>query len=155
MEIQLTKNKVALVDDEDLERVQDYNWSITTLQYVLGYSSKTQKQYFLHRVIMNAKKGQQVDHINGNGLDNRKSNLRFATTSENSFNQRLSKRNKSGYKGVIWHKQHKKWMSYIQPKGKFILIGYFNYPHQAAMAYDIWAKELFGKYAHSNFKPAI
>jgi hypothetical protein len=105
----------------------------------------------LHRLIMNPPKGMMVDHINGDGLDNRRANLRVCTNAENGRNQRLSKNNKSGYKGVSWFKRDKKWRSKIKHEGKSRCIGLFDCPEKAARAYDAVAKELFGEYANLNF----
>lgn len=105
----------------------------------------------LHRLIMNPPKGMMIDHINGDGLDNRRENLRVCTNAENQRNARLSSRNKSGYKGVSWNKRDKKWRSQIQHERKVRHIGYFDCPKEAARAWDAVAKELFGEYANLNF----
>jgi hypothetical protein len=80
----------------------------------------------LHRLIMDAGPNDIIDHKNGNVLDNRKSNLRFATISENNQNRQLTKKNSSGIKGVSWHKQNKKWVAYINIDGKRINLGCYE-----------------------------
>lgn len=104
----------------------------------------------MHRLIMEAKQQQKVDHINGDGLDNRKENLRFATTSENAMNKCSTKNKSSSYKGVSWYKRYKKWQAQIKFKGKSIYIGIFDTEIEAAKAYDNKAKELFGEFAKLN-----
>ena len=92
-----------------------------------------------------------VDHINGNPLDNRKSNLRICTNAENQRNRGVNKNNTSGYKGVCWAKQNKKWKARIKHNGKLIHLGYYKDKEEAARAYDKKAKELHGEYAYLNF----
>ena len=90
----------------------------------------------MHRLILGAKEGQCVDHINGDPLDNRKENIRICTLSQNSQNRRQRKDNTSGLKGVSWAKREKKWVSYIRSGGKHLWLGYFNDKNDAAKAYD-------------------
>ena len=92
-----------------------------------------------------------IDHINHNGLDNRRENLRICTNAENNRHRRKPKNNTSGYKGVCWDKSKKKWRARIEKDNKNIHIGYYNILEEAARAYDAKAKELFGKYAQLNF----
>ena len=96
-------------------------------------------------------KGMATDHINGDGLDNRKQNLRICTHAENLRNRRLGKNNTSGYKGVSWHKLHKLWYAHISHNKKLMSLGYFKDKEEAAKAYDRKAIELFGEFAKLNF----
>ena len=114
----------------------------------------------MHREITNAPKGMQVDHINGNTLDNRKENLRVCTRSQNMMNRGKQNNNKSGYKGVSYMKKKdpnyeypKPWRAQIKcpTNQKVIHLGCYKYPEQAARAYDKKAIELFGEYAQLNF----
>jgi len=105
----------------------------------------------MHREIMNAPKGLDVDHIDGNGLNNRKSNLRLCTHAENVHNSRPMRNGSSKYKGVCWHKTYKKWYSSIGKTGKRFYLGRFDNEIDAALAYDKKAKELFGEFAYLNF----
>lgn len=104
----------------------------------------------MHRVIMDAAPDALVDHINGNGLDNRRCNLRFATRTENQCNRRLTKTNASGYKGVRLHRQSGKWSARIRLDGRVVSLGYFCAAEEAAHAYDRAAIELFGEFAKTN-----
>ena len=107
----------------------------------------------LHHAIMGKPpKGLVVDHINHNGLDNRKDNLRFGTNQQNQQNSRSHKNSSSQYKGVSLYKRprSKRWEAYITHKRKKTHIGYFTCAHEAALAYNKKAKELFGEYALLN-----
>lgn len=156
-EIPLTQGKVALVDDDDFEVLNQVKWHVT---YHVGYTAyavhsmgprSRVKSVYMHRQIMNAPDGVEVDHINGNGLDNRRENLRLATPAENCRNSPKQRRNTSGYKGVTWHKRARRWMAQIGIDGKTICVGYFKNPKDAAKAYDAHARELHGIFARTNF----
>lgn len=141
--ISLTKGRLAIVDDEDFERVNKYKW------YFERYATHKSKNecFRMHNLIMNAK---EVDHINGNKLDNRRENLRVVTRSQNNWNQKKT-RGASIYKGVSWHKQTKKWRVRVNKFGKEYGLGLFENEKEAAVAYDEKAKELFGNHARLNF----
>jgi hypothetical protein len=100
---------------------------------------------------MDASKGEYVDHINGNVLDNRKSNLRICTNAENCRNTGPYKNNKSGYRGVSWHKRDKEWRAQIKHNGKVIWISAHKDKEEAARARDTKALELQGEFAWLNF----
>lgn len=106
---------------------------------------------YLHRVIMNAPPGVQVDHINGDTLDNRRCNLRLCTHKENGHNRKLQG-GTSKFKGVTWHKRDRKWQAGIRHNGKQIHLGYFNDDVEAARAYDRAARKYFGEFARVNFQ---
>ena len=116
-----------------------------------GERERSRTSLPMHRLIMDAPKGMDIDHINGNPLDNRKSNLRICTRAENMRNRGAQKNNTSGYKGVGWCKHRKKWHAQIKHNGKQIYIGRYKDKEEAARAYDAKAKELHGEYAHLNF----
>ena len=101
---------------------------------------------------MNAPDGMEVDHINGNGLDNRKANLRLCTRAQNQMNSIKRTGKSSIFKGVSWHKNAWKWRANIKINQKDIHIGYFDTELEAAEAYDIEAIRLFGSFAKTNFK---
>lgn len=154
-EILLTRGKVALVDDEDYEWLNQYKWSANYIGgkfYAVRSGPRPQKEtIYLHRVVMGTPKGMDVDHINGDGLDNRRSNLRLSTHTENLQNQRKRPNNTSGFKGVSWKKQDGKWRARITVNGKAVALGHFDDLEEAALAYDKAAIEHFGEFARLNF----
>jgi hypothetical protein len=101
----------------------------------------------MHRLIMNAPTDRQVDHVNGDRLDNRRANLRLATQRENSANTRKRSSNKSGVKGVVWDKARKKWAAYIKVNYRSIGLGRFDTIDAAAEAYATAARKHFGAFA--------
>ena len=129
--IKLTKGKEAIVDDECLEKLQDTNWYFNGRYAARRYKNKTQ---LLHRYLMNASDTMVVDHINGNTLDNRQSNLRVVTQSENLFNTKLYTTNKTGYKGVCYDKNAGKYKASIRLNGKSKHLGLYNTAEEASSA---------------------
>jgi hypothetical protein len=97
----------------------------------------------------------QVDHINGNGLDNRKANLRLATVAENSQNARRRKDNASGFKGVYWDKYWKRWKAQIRYDGKCKRLGTFSTPEEAHEAYCRAAQDFHGQFANTGMHEAL
>lgn len=160
-EIQLTQGKVAIVDDEDYKYLNQFKWHFSERkkggQSFAGRQPSRKlpgprRTIVMHREIMDAQKGMQVDHINHNTLDNRKCNLRLCNNQENLRNKRINQnKNKSGFKGVSWYKPSSKWRAEIMVSKKNIYIGYFKNPIEAALAYDEKARELFGEFAYTNF----
>lgn len=150
--IPLTQGKFAIVDAEDYDWLSQYKWCAAknrgTFHAHRGSNGKT---VLMHRVIMRAPKGVICDHRNHNGLDNRKSNLRFCTPAQNQYNKRPKKGCTSRYKGVVWRNDSKKWRAQIGYHRKRIRLGNFGNEIEAAMAYDKKAKELFGEFAYLNF----
>ena len=104
----------------------------------------------MHRVILKTPKGMDTDHRNGDGLDNRRCNLRICTKSQNSINRKMQSNNTSGYRGVYWHKRDKKWLAHIKIDGKKINFGYCSTKEQAAEAYNEAAKKHYGEFARLN-----
>jgi len=157
--IQLTQGKVALVDDEDFEELNKHKWYASKdHHYTRWYAGRAiridGKKYtcLMHRDVMNAPKDKMIDHINHDGLDNRKCNLRVCSNSQNQCN--MLKTNKSSkYKGVHLRTYNKKqyWCSQIVKNGKKEYIGIFNNEIDAAKAYDKRAKEAFGEFSYCNF----
>lgn len=152
--IQLTQGKIALVDDCDFEELSKYNWCVSE-RYNTSYAKrgfgKPHRTLLMHRVIMNAKKGQEIDHRDGNGLNNQKENLRFCNHSENLYNQSLQKGKSSQFKGVYWQKENKNWVSRLKINGRNISLGSFENEISAAKAYDYAAIKHFGEYSRPNF----
>jgi hypothetical protein len=152
-EIPLTQGKVALVDDGDYGLVIQHKWYAAELKrhWYAVRSGQNHRMIFLHREIMNASAGVQVDHINGNGLDCRRENLRLCTPAENNRNSSKPRSNTSGYKGVTWHKRGAKWQAAISWNRKSIHLGLFSDPETAARAYDEAARKYHGAFAKTNF----
>ncbi len=139
-QIPLTQGKVALIDDEDFERVNQYKWhalrdSHGTTWYARHVTpNPTRVLLLMHRLIVNAPFGMEVDHVNGDGLDNRRANLRICTHSENVCNQRKT-HGTSRYKGVSWHKDTGKWQAQIKVNGRGMYLGCFTTEEEAHAAY--------------------
>lgn len=106
---------------------------------------------YLHRLVLGAKKGQIVDHINGNPLDNRRANLRLATRSQNLFNRGRPKHNTSGFKGVHFCKRTKRYRASIRANNRVVRLGRFDTAAKAARAYDKAARVHHGDFAQLNF----
>ncbi len=141
--IKLTKGKFAIVDDEDFHSLNQFKWCFD------GKYAQTNikgKHIRMHKKILPAEKGKQCDHINGNRLDNRKINLRNVTFSQNHMNRGTAKH---GYKG-IQPTESGKWLVSIGFNKNSIYIGTFQDKFHAAIAYDLWARDLFGSYAKLN-----
>lgn len=162
-EIPVSRGPVALVDDEDYERLCQYRWrkvgyDTDLTNYAQGRQRNSKPPYKnvrMHRLLMDPPAGMQVDHINGNGLDNRKANLRVCCQSENRRN--ISKyRTSSGrapsskYKGVSWDKWARKWQAYTTIDGKMMWLGRFATEGEAALAYNEAAAALHGDFARLN-----
>jgi hypothetical protein len=109
-QISLSQGMFAIVDKDDFDYLNQWNWAVArrigSPSYAIRgeWENGKQKTVRMHRLVMNAPNGTQVDHINGNGLDNRRKNLRFCTTKQNLRNRGKNSRNTSGYKGVSWAK---------------------------------------------------
>jgi hypothetical protein len=168
IEIKLSKGYVAIVDDEDADLAQ-YNWSAkTSKRDNTVYAQRTvywrtedgkrhQKSIAMHRLILSRKIGKDllrnefVDHIKGNGLDNRRDQLRLATNAQNKQNMKKPKTNSSGFKGVVFMppNPNKPWGAYIRANGKNKFLGSFTTPEEAHEAYMKAAREHFGEFARA------
>jgi AP2 domain. len=149
--IPLTKGRYAIVDDEWFDYLNQWKWFYHSQGYAARSTWNPRTIVFMHREIMKASKGKLVDHINGNKVDNRKFNLRFCTARQNNVNCKIHITNKSGYRGVSWKKELKKWVAVCYLNNKVIYLGLFDKPHHAALARDLWMIDLHGKYASTNF----
>lgn len=144
------------IDDEDYPLVSKFNWYVIKrrkrMSYVVTHVLKDGKRTFqsLHRLVMKADKGTQLDHANRNGLDNRKLNLRFCTHSQNQANKTKYTNNTSGYKGVYWNKYHRKFEAQIRVNKIKIHLGYFNTTKQAAEIYNEAAVKCFKDFSVTN-----
>ena len=152
--IKLTKGKVAIVDASDYDALMKFKWCArknrgANVFYAMAYLGKDEgrKSYYMHSLLLDRPKGMEIDHINGNGLDNRRSNLRICTRSENEMNRGKNKNNTSGYKGVCWNKNDKRWYVKIGLNNKQINLGRFSDKLEAYKAYVSACKKYHGKYA--------
>lgn len=151
-EITLTQGAVAIVDDDDYDRLMQYSWCLNAQGYaVRGYQQNGVKhQVRMHRaVIGDVCAGFEVDHINGNRLDNRRSNLRIATRAQNAAN-RSTTSHSSTYRGVRKAKGRKVWTARICVNQKYIHLGQYKTEIDAAKAYNDAAIKYFGDYARLN-----
>ncbi len=157
-QIPLTQNKFALVSDEDFEYLSQYKWAAFfngRKWYAVRHSSRRlgrRRTIYMHRVITNVSNDLEVDHINGDGLDNRRENLRIATRWQNAANRGTDKTNTSGFKGVWWDSHAKKWAATVHIKNERIYLGLFNSAEDAARAYDTESRKHLGEYAYPNFR---
>ena len=148
--IPLTRGKFALVDDEDFDFINQFKWFAHESKGKSYAERKLRNVHVkLHRVLLNAPPDKEVDHINGDGLDCRRENLRLCNHKQNTQNARLRKDNTSGYKGVSSTVEGR-WRAHI--RGNKVFIGCFGTPEEAARAYDKKAIELFGEFAKLNFR---
>jgi hypothetical protein len=151
--IPLTRGKFVLVDAEDYYRLVKFRWTASasgnTFYASRGHNGTT---LMMHRAIMGAPKHLVVDHIDHNGLNNRRSNLRLSSLAQNSCNV-VSRKGTSKYKGVHWKRINKKWVASIQLNGKAYHLGCFADEIAAAIAYDEKAKVLHREFACLNFPP--
>lgn len=144
--ILLSKNMFAIVDADNYDRVRNYQWHVVTVGSDI-YARNSSGMY-MHRFILYAPKDLLVDHINFNGLDNRKSNLRLCTKRQNQAHCRKRITNTSGHTGVYWDKSRGKWHSQIGVRGKVIALGRFDNLDEAVearrIAGDIYNKDFDG-----------
>ena len=150
--IELQRGLMAMVDDSDYERViacGKWNAKKSGRTFYARQSRSNRPERVMHKFLTG---WDYVDHINGNGLDNRRSNLRLATHAQNMGNKRRYRNNTSGYKGVApFNGRGKPWIAYINCGGKRTYLGLFEAAIDGARAYDREAIRLFGDFAHTNF----
>jgi HNH endonuclease len=151
---ELGQGYVAMVSPEDESVLQDTSWRIQRHPTCKVIYARSQLRYkkvrTLHREVLGASPGQMVDHINHNGLDNRRSNIRFCTPSGNMANRRLHTNNTSGLKGVSYSRSSRKWTAMIAVNGHQRCLGLFESVEEAARVYDAAAIQAFGQFALTN-----
>lgn len=148
--IPLSQNCVALVDAADYAKVAPFNWFFSSSGYAVR-NTRDGSATLMHRLILDAPDGCDVDHINRDKLDNRRANLRLVSRSHNVMNTDLRCSNTSGYKGVSWSRVSGKWEARIRRDERQIYLGLYPTAEDAARAYDAKARELFGDVAALNF----
>ena len=157
VKIPLNFGKVAIIDAADFDIVSQYNWNAvkgTTGWYAVAVNERY-RIVRMHRLLMKSERGVLVDHRNGDGLDNRRSNLRHSTVAQNRHNSRKTERpTTSTFKGVNFCRdkpRHRPWRAKIKIGGKSKFLGYYATETQAALAYDTAAKEHHGDFVRTNF----
>lgn len=158
-EILLSNGMKTMVDDEDFDTLNLWPWHAEKRHNNVFYAYS--KHMRMHRFILrdSLKPKQCIDHIDGNGLNNQRSNLRICSQRQNLYNSKLRKTSKSGFKGVSEYTAKRLWKDYNGPvyraritfKNKEIALGFFKCPKEAAKARDLKAKELHGEFALLNF----
>lgn len=153
--VPLTKGYETVIDAADVPLVEGVSWTLHASRdgslYAYRKSPSPEKRtLWMHRVLMNAEEGVETDHRDRNGLNNRRSNLRAATSSQNKCNQKRRSDNTSGFRGVVWDKQAKRWYAYIKLNGKRKLLGRFRSPEEAHAAYCVASAEVHGEFGRTG-----
>ena len=155
-EIRLTQGYIAIVDDEDFERLSKQKWYPITGKYTVyairnGYRDGRRVTVYMHREIMDEPRDMQVDHRDHNGLHNWRGNLRVCTRAENAMNAK-KRAGTSKYKGVCWSTNAGKWLAQAGGilSGKQAYLGLFDGEDEAALAYNKFVSEHFGEFAELN-----
>lgn len=143
--VPMTNGGYAIVDPSDFDAVMAYNWVRNKDNYAYARVNGNKFKTAMHRFIIDAKKGEMVDHVNGKGLDNRRVNLRLCNKSQNATNTSYS-RGKSKYRGVQWSNTHNKWIVQIRANGKRKYIGIYEDEIIAAEDYQEATKKYHGRF---------
>lgn len=152
--VPLTRGKWSGVDYDDAARVFEHKWqAVKDGRVWYAQATVNGTTIRMHRFVLRAPKGSQVDHRNGHGLDNRRENLRYATYTQNHANQQKT-RGTSRYKGVWWAAHVEKWGAQVHVNNRGKHLGYFDDEKKAALAYDRAAVESWGEFARCNFPRA-
>lgn len=148
------KHHFAIVDANKYKEITIHGWSLAKGKYTFyarRKDKKTGKGILMHRELSGAKRGQEVDHVDGNGLNNTMANIRFATSAQNQQNKGLRSSNTSGFKGVHRRKEGKPYIAFLTANSKTMYLGGFEDITEAAKAYDRAAIKHHGKFARLNF----
>lgn len=137
--VTLSQGREAVIDAADAASVGQFNWHYVVASGI-AYAARnevrdcgTRRPQYMHRFLLGSPQGLQIDHVNGDGLDNRRSNIRAVCATQNQRNKRLGKNNTSGVQGVCYARRDGLWMAYIKVSGKGIVLGHFK-TFEAAVA---------------------
>jgi hypothetical protein len=148
------KHGTAIIDEQDFDRISQYKWysfdNDGTGSRCYAICKIRGKTVYMHRMVMGAQDGEYVDHIDGNGLNNSRSNLRFATLSQNNMNQRMRPDNTSGHKGISWCPDREKYQVYVNIDRKRKSLGRYRTLEEAIYVRDQAVKEHYGEFAREN-----
>jgi hypothetical protein len=150
-QVQLSNGGFATVDDEDFHRTEGRSWWRTPGGYAATERNKREGRVLLHWLVMGRPKIGELDHINGNGLDNRKANLRIVTRQQNAMNKGPNKNNTTGFKGVCFDKSRGKYIVGVKVNYRRINLGRYETAEEAARVYDKAARKYHGEFARLNF----
>lgn len=155
--VPLTQGKISCVDASLVPEIEAYNWcavknnnTFYAVTNVFSEGEKRQRRLHLHRLAIKAPPGIAVDHRDGDGLNNRASNLRLADASENACNRRTPNKNTSGFKGAHYDRRAKKWQARIMKNGARVYLGLFQTPEEASAAYRLAALDMHGEFAKTD-----
>lgn len=153
-QILLTQGRVALVDDADYEILNHHKWYATEFRGGLVYAMHRvgRRKVYMHRLLLGLEPDDKrvCDHIDGDGTNNQRSNLRICTATQNNRSRKKQTGCSSKYKGVSWDRQYHRWRAHIQVNKKTIYLGRFDSESDAARVYDKAALQHFGEYARTN-----
>lgn len=152
--IELTRGKIALIDDEDFDLVSSHKWCAVHTSAKRWYATRREKgkTIYMHVFLIGQKVGKEIDHCDGDGLNNQRCNLRFCTSGQNKANRRLfiTPGKGSRFKGVLWIAKRNTWQAWIKKNYKRTYLGRYALEEDAARAYNRAALEYFGEFARLN-----
>tara|TARA_R110002153_G_C13243703_1_gene490982 strand:- start:506 stop:1015 length:510 start_codon:yes stop_codon:yes gene_type:complete len=153
--VTLTQGYEAIIDAADVPLFEPWSWFAvptggTVYAVRSDYSGTNMRTVYAHRTILGEPYGLDVDHKDGDGLNNRRENLRPATKSQNMRNRRINLNSTSGFKGVYFHRQAGKWAAQIKIRGKAKYLGLFASPEKAHSAYCTASRELHGEFGRTS-----
>lgn len=154
-EIIISNGEIAFVSDEDFDYLNQWQWHKSDKYVERGEKGIAIRMHREVAIRMGIDTSQNIDHKDGNILNNQRENLRSATKSQNQANSKIRKDNSSGYKGVSFYRNYRKWVAQIRVKGRNMILGYFSTPEEAALTYDKAARKFFGEFAKCNFEEKV
>lgn len=143
-------NKPFIFDIDDFEKIKQFHWYEENNGYIRSSGKKKEDKVHIHRLIMGFPNNMNIDHINHDTFDNRKTNLRIVTVSQNAMNHIKGSNNTSGITGVVWVKDRNKWKSQIKANGRIIFLGEYSNFEEAIKARKEAEERYFGEYSYDN-----